>query len=33
MPDAFYYPEHWRAVFTGKAPKKGWWRSLRSIVR
>jgi len=20
MPDAFFYPEHWQAVFTGKLP-------------
>jgi len=21
MPDAFFYPEHWQAVFTGKLPR------------
>jgi len=30
MPDAFFYPEHWNAIFNARQPKRSWWEALTS---
>jgi hypothetical protein len=33
MPVAFYYPEHWNAIFATAGPRYSWLESLTSLLK
>ena len=33
MPIAFYFPEHWNAVFATTGPKWSWRESVTSLLK